>query len=59
MYNISNITSQIAKLSRQLTQARHDGDVDEIEYLEDELAELEDQLADASDDANDHSTSWH
>ena len=59
MSNIQNLSSRIAKLSRELTQARHDADEDLIADIEDELFELEEQLADATESENDHSTGWH
>lgn len=49
--SIANISSQIAKLSRQLTQARADGDIELAEDLEDQIETLEDEL-DALDDGS-------
>ncbi len=54
MQNIGKLTAQIAQKSRELAQARHDGDVELAERLEDELFELEEDLEAASEGDGPH-----
>ncbi|QDJ96248.1 hypothetical protein Xoosp13_61 [Xanthomonas phage Xoo-sp13] len=58
MSNIANISNQIAKLSRQLTDARANGDAELAEQLEDALNDLEDALSDAEEDARGTGYGW-
>lgn len=44
MSNIRNLTVRINELSRALSVARVEGNVEDIEALEDELEELEEML---------------
>jgi hypothetical protein len=44
MSNLNNLQARLVTLSKQLTQARADGDVELVEDIEDTIADVEDEI---------------
>ncbi len=58
MSKIANLTTAIARKSRELQLAKDEQDWDEVERLEDELYNLEDELEDEEERSRDQYDSF-